>query len=180
MIDLVSVTQALLVAEHLSFSRAAQVLGVQQSAVSRRVRALEDKLGVSLFERDSTRVRLTEAGRRFLERTRPALAEIDHAMKAAASAGRGAEGGSESEFWPRSPAVFCATCSAAIAGATLRSPWKSLKARQVNILHGSRSASSMSRSSQGRQRRHTAIALSCGRRGSSPLCRLRPAADTAF
>jgi DNA-binding transcriptional LysR family regulator len=92
MIDLVSVTQALLVAEHLSFSRAAQVLGVRQSAVSRRVRALEDKLGVSLFERDNTGVRITEAGRRFLERTRPALAEIDHAMKAAASAGRGAEG----------------------------------------------------------------------------------------
>jgi len=92
MIDLVSVTQALLVAEHLSFSRAAQVLGVGQSAVSRRVRALEDQLGVSMFERDSTGVRLTEAGRRFLERTRPALAEIDHAMKAAASAGRGAEG----------------------------------------------------------------------------------------
>ena len=88
MIDLVSVTQALLVAEHLSFSRAAHVLGVRQSAVSRRVRALEDKLGVSLFERDSTGVRLTEAGRRFLERTRPALSEIDHAMKAAASAGR--------------------------------------------------------------------------------------------
>ena len=92
MIDLVSVTQALLVAEHLSFSRAAQVLGVRQSAVSRRVRALEDKLGVSLFERDNTGVRLTDAGRRFLERARPAVAEIDHAMKAAANAGRGVEG----------------------------------------------------------------------------------------
>jgi DNA-binding transcriptional LysR family regulator len=92
MIDLVSVRQALLVAEHLSFSRAAHVLGVRQSAVSRRVRALEDTLGVSLFERDSTGVRLTEAGRRFLERSRPAIAEIDHAVKAAAAAGRGAEG----------------------------------------------------------------------------------------
>ena len=92
MINLVSVSQALLVAEHLSFSRAAQVLGVRQSAVSRRVRALEDEFGVSLFERDFTGVRLTEAGRRFLERARPALSEIDHAMKAAASAGRGAEG----------------------------------------------------------------------------------------
>ena len=92
MVDLVSVRHAILVAEHLSFSRAARVVGVQQSAVSRRVRALEDQLGVSLFERDSTGVRLTEAGRRFLERTRPALSEIDHAMKAAASAGRGAEG----------------------------------------------------------------------------------------
>ena len=92
MINLVSVSQALLVAEHLSFSRAAQVLGVRQSAVSRRVRALEDMLGVSLFERETTGVRLTEAGRRFLERSRPALAEIDHAVKAAANAGRGGEG----------------------------------------------------------------------------------------
>ncbi len=63
-------------AEHLSFSRAAQVLGIQQSAVSRRVRALEDKLGVSLFERDASGIRLTEAGRRFLDRSRSALAEM--------------------------------------------------------------------------------------------------------
>jgi DNA-binding transcriptional LysR family regulator len=91
-INLDSIAQALLVAEHLSFSRAAQVLGVRQSAVSRRVRALEDMLGVSLFERDSTGVRLTEAGRRFLDKSRPALAEIDHAVKSAASAGRGVEG----------------------------------------------------------------------------------------
>lgn len=92
MVKLVSISQALLVAEHLSFSRAAQVLGVRQSAVSRRVQALEDKLGVSLFERDVSGVRPTEAGRRFLERARSALAEIDHAVKGAASAGRGAEG----------------------------------------------------------------------------------------
>ncbi len=92
MVKLVSISQALLVAEHLSFSRAAQVLGIQQSAVSRRVRALEDKLGVSLFERDASGIRLTDAGRRFLDRARSALAEIDHAVKAAANAGRGAEG----------------------------------------------------------------------------------------
>ncbi len=92
MVNLVSISQALLVAEHLSFSRAAQALGIRQSAVSRRVRALEDKLGVSLFERDANGIRLTEAGRRFLDRSRSALAEIDHAVKAAANAGRGAEG----------------------------------------------------------------------------------------
>jgi DNA-binding transcriptional LysR family regulator len=92
MVKLVSISQALLVAEHLSFSRAAQILGVRQSAVSRRVRELEDKLGVSLFERDASGVRLTEAGRRFLERSRTALAEIDHAVKCAANAGCGVEG----------------------------------------------------------------------------------------
>ena len=34
MVKLVSISQALLVAEHLSFSRAAQVLGIRQSAVT--------------------------------------------------------------------------------------------------------------------------------------------------
>ncbi|SIR45304.1 transcriptional regulator, LysR family [Acidiphilium rubrum] len=91
-VKLVSISQALVVAEQLSFTRAAKVLGIRQSTVSRRVRALEDQLGVSLFERDVIGVRLTEAGRRFLETARSGLAEIDHAVKGAASAGRGIEG----------------------------------------------------------------------------------------
>ncbi len=90
--NLVSISQALLVAEHLSFSRAAQVLGVRQSAVSRRVRALEDELGVSLFERESGGVRVTEAGRRFFDRSRAGLAEIDFAIRSAGKAGCGGEG----------------------------------------------------------------------------------------
>jgi DNA-binding transcriptional LysR family regulator len=91
-VKLVSIYQALVVAEHLSFSQAAQALGIRQSTVSRHVRALEDQLGVSLFERDSKGVRPTEAGRRFLDRTRCGLIEIDHAVKVAADAGRGKEG----------------------------------------------------------------------------------------
>lgn len=90
--NLVSISQALLVAEHLSFSRAAQVLGVRQSAVSRRVRALEDELGVSLFERQSGGVRVTEAGRRFFDRSRAGLAEIDFAIRSAGNAGCAGEG----------------------------------------------------------------------------------------
>lgn len=91
-IDFVSLAQALVVADHASFSRAARALGVRQSAVSRRVQALEDGLGVSLFERHASGVRLTEAGRRFLEQARSALSDIDHAVKNAAAAGRGVEG----------------------------------------------------------------------------------------
>jgi DNA-binding transcriptional LysR family regulator len=92
MIDHVSISQALVVADHLSFSRAANVLGVRQSAVSRRVQALEDELGVSLFERHASGVRLTVAGRHFLDNTRSAIHEIDLAVKNATAAGCGAEG----------------------------------------------------------------------------------------
>ena len=65
---------------------------MKQSAVSRRIQALEDELGVSLFERQSNGVRPTIAGQHFLERTRSAFAEIDYAIKNATAAGRGAEG----------------------------------------------------------------------------------------
>ena len=67
-INPISVAEALLVADHLSFRGAAAALGIRQSAVSRRVRALEDELGVSLFERHHTGVRVTNAGARFLMR----------------------------------------------------------------------------------------------------------------
>jgi len=60
--------------------------------VSRHVRALEDHLGVSLFERDRTGVRVTNAGARFLQQAREALAQLDQASKLAGAAGRGADG----------------------------------------------------------------------------------------
>jgi len=68
------------------------VLGIRQSAVSRHVRALEDHLGVSLFERYRTGVRVTNAGARFLQQAREALAQLDQASKLAGAAGRGADG----------------------------------------------------------------------------------------
>jgi DNA-binding transcriptional LysR family regulator len=91
-IDLVSLSQALVVADQGSFSGAAKILGIRQSAVSRRIRALEDEIGVSLFERQSNGVRPTIAGRRFLERARAVFTELDKAAQAAMAAGRGVEG----------------------------------------------------------------------------------------
>src|SRR6266480_5750997 len=88
-LTLVSVSQALLVGEHLSFRRVATILGVRQSAVSRRVRELEDELGVSLFERHHAGVRVTNAGVRFLQEARAALLQLDHAVKTATTAGSG-------------------------------------------------------------------------------------------
>jgi len=62
------------VAEEGSFTRAAGRLHVVQSAVSSNVRALERELGVTLFDRSTHRVQLSEAGRAFLPEARRTLA----------------------------------------------------------------------------------------------------------
>jgi DNA-binding transcriptional LysR family regulator len=49
-------------ARNLSFTKAAEELFITQSAVSRQVRALEDHLGVTLFERRQRALALTESG----------------------------------------------------------------------------------------------------------------------
>src|SRR5262245_26229448 len=62
------------VAEEGSFTRAAGRLHVVQSAVSANVRALERELGVTLFDRSTHRVTLSEAGRVLLPEARRTLA----------------------------------------------------------------------------------------------------------
>ena len=79
-------------ADELSFRRAAHVIGVNQSAVSRQIAALEDELGVTLFERRSTGARLTEVGRVFLADARRIVADVDHARETITSVAFGSEG----------------------------------------------------------------------------------------
>lgn len=55
------------IAQYHSFSKAAQVLYVSQPALSRFVKKVEDELGVTLFDRDTIPLRLTQAGKRYLE-----------------------------------------------------------------------------------------------------------------
>ena len=52
-------------ARHLSFTRAAEELHLTQSAMSRQVKALEDALGIAMFERRHRALALTEAGRAY-------------------------------------------------------------------------------------------------------------------
>lgn len=91
-IPLASLIQMLAVAEHLSFYRAANALGVSQSSVSARIKALEEELGVLLFERNTRGVRLTEAGRLFVERVSAGVEHLDHAVKSAGMAALGERG----------------------------------------------------------------------------------------
>jgi len=51
-----------LVAEHQSFTKAASLAGLTQSAVTRQMQGIEQSLGVELFERTTRSVRLTDAG----------------------------------------------------------------------------------------------------------------------
>lgn len=55
------------IADHGSFTSAAEACGVVQSAISHQIRTLENDCGVKLFERDGKRARLTEAGEMLLE-----------------------------------------------------------------------------------------------------------------
>lgn len=61
------------VAGFQSFRAAAQSLYVSQPAVTQQIKSLEKLLGVTLFERDTTHVRLTVEGERFLARAIPLL-----------------------------------------------------------------------------------------------------------
>lgn len=65
------------VADNRSFSAAAELLHLTQSAVSRRIAVLERDLGVRLFDRVGRSVTLTEAGATLLPRARRILREID-------------------------------------------------------------------------------------------------------
>lgn len=67
------------VAEAESFTAAAERLGHSRAVVSKHVQALERQLGIRLLDRTTRRVRLTDAGRGYLERARRALAELREA-----------------------------------------------------------------------------------------------------
>jgi DNA-binding transcriptional LysR family regulator len=68
-------------AQHLNFSKAAIELGLTPSALSHSVKALENRLGVRLFNRTTRSVALTEAGERLYARLKPAFRDIDDALE---------------------------------------------------------------------------------------------------
>ena len=77
------------VAEELNFSRAAERLHMAQPPLSAAIRQLEQELGTELLLRTTREVRLTEAGRTFLDGARRTLAELDRARSDAQRAGAG-------------------------------------------------------------------------------------------
>jgi DNA-binding transcriptional LysR family regulator len=71
-----------LVAEHQSFTKAGRAAGLTQSAITRQIRGMEERLGVPLFERTTRYVRLTPAGAALHARSGAILGEVNDAITA--------------------------------------------------------------------------------------------------
>lgn len=74
------------VAEHRSFRRAAELLGVTRSSLSHTVRGLEARLSTRLLHRTTRSVSLTQAGEQFLARLDPLLDDLDQLLEEVAGA----------------------------------------------------------------------------------------------
>lgn len=79
---LTDLTAFLAVAEHRSFRKAADVLGVSRSSLSHAIASLEQGLGARLLNRTTRSVAPTEAGERLLGRLKPVLRDLDQAIDA--------------------------------------------------------------------------------------------------
>jgi DNA-binding transcriptional LysR family regulator len=79
-------------AERLHFGRAAEALHISQPPLSRAIRSLEARLGVTLFARTRRRVELTPEGTRLLEDTRRLLSQLEHSVQGLRAMASGEEG----------------------------------------------------------------------------------------
>lgn len=121
MLDLKALNYALRVDEYGSFRKAAESFAVRPSAVSRRIQALEDALGVSLFQRRTQGAETTVAGRLILVRARAIIADIDELLRVAHSSSAGNEG------------RLCVGVVSSIAGGTARELLRGFLASHRNV-----------------------------------------------
>jgi DNA-binding transcriptional LysR family regulator len=90
--DLRSLRHVVTLARRLSYTKAAEELGLTQSALSRSIQAIEQRANVRLFDRDRGGVHLTTLGRDFVERAAALLREADDLDRLLRRGGTGAQG----------------------------------------------------------------------------------------
>lgn len=92
MFTLTQLANFVAVAEELHFTRAAERLQMTQPPLSRQIQLLENELRVQLLDRTNRSVRLTPAGRAFLNEARRILRQADHAALAVRQVSAGQAG----------------------------------------------------------------------------------------
>src|SRR6201993_365074 len=89
MMELRQIRSFLSIAETLRFGRTAEMIHLSQPALSLQIRALEDEIGMRLFERNRRKTALTAAGIAFREDATGALLRLDQAVQKAKLAANG-------------------------------------------------------------------------------------------
>jgi DNA-binding transcriptional LysR family regulator len=83
---------AVLTADSLSFARAAARLNMKQSTLSRKVKDMEIRLGIKLFERTTRGAEVTENGRVFIEQARRIVTDVENLQTTARNVSYGIQG----------------------------------------------------------------------------------------
>src|SRR6185503_5673809 len=112
-----------LVAEHRSFTKAAELAGLTQSAITRQMQGIEESLRVALFERTTRSVRLTPAGQMLRAESGRLLGDVDQVLRRIREDFAGAKkvirvAVSRSVGWRICPDSFTPTCAACRRSAT--------------------------------------------------------------
>jgi len=87
--ELRQIRSFLSIAETLHFGRTAELVHLSQPALSLQIRALEEEIGVRLFERNRRKTTLTAAGAAFREAAAAAVLQLDQAIRRATLAANG-------------------------------------------------------------------------------------------
>ena len=87
--ELRQIRSFLSVAETLHFGRTAELIHISQPALSLQIRALEEEVGVRLFERNRRKTTLTAAGAAFRDDAAAALSQLEQAIRRARLAANG-------------------------------------------------------------------------------------------
>jgi DNA-binding transcriptional LysR family regulator len=90
--DLRSLRHVVVLARLLSYTKAAEELGMSQPALTRSIQLVEQRAKVRLFDRDRGGVHLTAVGRLFVDRAATVLREMDDLDRVLGRAASGAEG----------------------------------------------------------------------------------------
>jgi DNA-binding transcriptional LysR family regulator len=79
--DLYELTLFHLVVKHRSFTKAAELAGLTQSAITRQMQGMENSLGIDLLERTTRSVRVTHAGEFLYQESIKLLGDVDHSLR---------------------------------------------------------------------------------------------------